>query len=95
MRCTIRRSREQPLRFVVPIVVPTVSSPTVAGNRARHHPPLNHNGQRWCALAASDYESRALPLSYGGGKAHNLAARCSMRYSTISGGGFYRGMTTS
>jgi hypothetical protein len=28
---------------------------------------LKHNGQRWCALAVRDYESRALPLSYGGG----------------------------
>jgi len=27
---------------------------------------LKHNGQRWCALAVQDYESRALPLSYGG-----------------------------
>jgi len=24
------------------------------------------NGQRWRALAVTDYESRALPLSYGG-----------------------------
>jgi hypothetical protein len=27
---------------------------------------LKHNGQRWCALAVQDYQSRALPLSYGG-----------------------------
>jgi len=27
---------------------------------------LKHNGQRWCALAVQDYESRALPLNYGG-----------------------------
>src|SRR5712692_2863339 len=31
------------------------------------HNALKHNGQRWWALAVSDYESRALPLSYGGG----------------------------
>ncbi len=35
--------------------------------------PLKHNGQRWGALAVQDYESRALPLSYGGGKVPNLA----------------------
>jgi hypothetical protein len=27
---------------------------------------LKKNGQRWGALAVRDYESRALPLSYGG-----------------------------
>jgi hypothetical protein len=27
---------------------------------------VKHNGQRWHALAVQDYESRALPLSYGG-----------------------------
>ncbi|HUK22500.1 MAG TPA: hypothetical protein VLV45_13215 [Gemmatimonadales bacterium] len=27
---------------------------------------LKKNGQRWLALAVQDYESRALPLSYGG-----------------------------
>src|SRR5439155_15522115 len=42
---------------------------------------LKHNGQRWCALAVQDYESRALPLSYGGGRSHNLATRRRARYS--------------
>jgi len=48
------------------MVVPTVQSPIVAGSWVRHHAPLKNNGQRWCALAVQDYESRALPLSYGG-----------------------------
>jgi len=48
------------------MVVPNDSSRTVAGNRVRHLRPLTQNGQRWRALAVHDYESRALPLSYGG-----------------------------
>jgi len=44
---------------------------------------LKHNGQRWCALAVQDYESRALPLSYGGGDP-KLATRRSRRYSAAS-----------
>src|SRR5262245_31566726 len=57
-----------------------------AGSRRQSiptHKTLNDNGQRWGALAVQDYESRALPLSYGGG-APNLATRCSTRYSTTS-----------
>src|SRR6267378_2517568 len=34
-----------------------------------------------------DYESRALPLSYGGGTELNLVTCCSTRYSTASGHG--------
>jgi len=34
---------------------------------------LKHNGQRWHALAVQDYESRALPLSYGGNGSRKLA----------------------
>jgi len=34
----------------------------VAGHRVRYPVLLKHNGQRWCALAVRDYESRALPL---------------------------------
>jgi len=41
------------------------------------------DGQRWRALAVRDYESRALPLSYGW-RSPNLAARCSIRYSAAS-----------
>ncbi len=48
------------------MVVPNISSPTVPGSRTHHRASLKHNGQRWCALAVQDYESRALPLSYGG-----------------------------
>jgi hypothetical protein len=33
--------------------------------------PLKRNGQRWRALAVRDYESRALPLSYGGVGSHD------------------------
>src|SRR5712664_2518029 len=67
---------------VVPMVVSNISFPTVAGNRIGHRASLKHNGQRWHALAVQDYESRALPLSYGGG-APNLAASRSIRYSTL------------
>ncbi len=35
--------------FMVPMVVPNISSPTVAGSRTCHRAPLKHNGQRWCA----------------------------------------------
>jgi len=49
------------------MVVPTNSSRVVAGSRVRYLLALTHNGQRWHALAVQDYESRALPLSYGGG----------------------------
>ncbi len=60
---------DQPaLSVVVPMVVPNVPSSLVAGNRAPYVLPLTHNGQRWRALAVQDYESRALPLSYGGGR---------------------------
>jgi len=67
---------DQPgLSVVVPRVVPNAPSRTVAGNGAPYLLPLTHNGQRWCALAVQDYESRALPLSYGGGHAlQQLAA---------------------
>src|SRR5712664_1086075 len=66
---------------VVPMVVSNISFPTVAGNRIGHRASLKHNGQRWCALAVQDYESRALPLSYGGGRSHNLATQGRARYS--------------
>src|SRR5579859_6027451 len=62
------RNCKQPVWLVVPMVVSNVSLPTVAGNRRRHRTSLKHNGQRWRALAVQDYESRALPLSYGGGR---------------------------
>ncbi len=52
---------------VVPTVMPRDSLVIIAGHRARYPVPLKHNGQRWRALAVRDYESRALPLSYGGG----------------------------
>src|SRR3989442_1395735 len=45
----------------------------------RSHIAPTHNGQRWWALAVQDYESRALPLSYGGG-GRNLATGRSTRY---------------
>ena len=48
------------------MVVTNVASPTVAGGRARHRAPLKCDGQRWHALAVTAYESRDLPLSYGG-----------------------------
>jgi hypothetical protein len=48
------------------MVVPELPSPTSAGGRVCHRAPLKHDGQRWQALAVRDYESRALPLSYGG-----------------------------
>jgi hypothetical protein len=65
--------RTRPLRQlsavaeVVPMVVPRDSLLIVAGGGSPHLAPLNCNGQRWCVLAVRDYESRALPLSYGGG----------------------------
>ena len=49
------------------MVVPHFPSRTSAGNRIGHRTLLKRNGQRWRALAVRDYESRALPLSYGGG----------------------------
>ena len=51
---------------MVPIVVPTNPLFLIAGNRRWRSESLKHNGQRWQALAVQDYESRALPLSYGG-----------------------------
>src|SRR5437867_3976383 len=63
------------------MVVPNVQSPIVAGSRVRHHAPLKHNGQRWQALAVQDYESRALPLSYGAGPL--TKRRCCSRYNGI------------
>ena len=62
------------------MVVPNISSPTVPGSRTHHRASLKHNGQRWCALAVLDYESRALPLSYGGAEL-KVAVCCSTRYS--------------
>jgi len=38
----------------------------VAGRRTARRVPLKHNGQRSFTLAVQDYESSALPLSYGG-----------------------------
>jgi hypothetical protein len=51
---------------VVPTVVTIDSSLLDAGSRQGQPVPLKYNGQRWHALAVRDYESRALPLSYGG-----------------------------
>ncbi len=53
--------------FLVPMAVPNSSFQPSAGNFSIPLTALKHNGQRWCALAVQDYESRALPLSYGGG----------------------------
>src|SRR5438093_3064705 len=50
----------------VPMVVPNSSLLVDAGNRRHWLTPPKRNGQRWWALAVRDYESRALPLSYGG-----------------------------
>jgi len=50
------------LRNAVPMVVPRDSVLIVVGGRTRHLAPLKCNGQRWCAPAVQDYESRALPL---------------------------------
>jgi len=49
------------------MVVTIDSSLLGAGSRPRQPRPLTQNGQRWHALAVQDYESSALPLSYGGG----------------------------
>jgi hypothetical protein len=51
------------------MVVSSFRAPAGVGNRSCHRTALNHNGQRSWALAVPDYESRALPLSYGGGGA--------------------------
>ena len=64
---------------VVPMVVPKLSLLAVAGRRSDRLTPCNHNGQRRRALAVGDYESRALPLSYGGG-GPNVATGRSTRY---------------
>jgi len=53
--------------MVVPTVVPTDAFLASAGRRSLRLTPRKHDGQRWHALAVRDYESRALPLSYGGG----------------------------
>jgi hypothetical protein len=62
----------------VPMVVPNTSLLMVAGNRRHWLTAPKHNGQRWRALAVRDYESRALPLSYGGGgpKANEFCYAC-------------------
>jgi len=44
------------------MVVPHDFAVTGAGNGQNESLPLKYNGQRWCALAVQDYESRALPL---------------------------------
>ena len=62
------------------MVVPNIPAPTGAGNYVGRVAPLKHNGQRWCALAVPDYESRALPLSYGG-DGPKVTGCGSMRYS--------------
>ena len=62
------------------MVVPNIASPTGAGSRIGHRAPLKHNGQRRYALAVRDYESRALPLSYGG-DGPKLASLRAARYS--------------
>lgn len=67
---------------MVPTVVPTGSALTVAGSRARHRAPLKYKGQRSCALAGRDYESRARPLSYGG-VAPKLAGAAVIWYSSL------------
>src|SRR2546426_1129126 len=74
----------QRLVVVVPTVVPSPSFLLVAGRRSPRLTPSKHNGQRWRALAVPDYESRALPLSYGGA-VPNLAGCGSPRYSTAMG----------
>jgi hypothetical protein len=48
------------------MVVPAGALPLVGLRRSRRRISDKHNGQRWHALAVQDYESRALPLSYGG-----------------------------
>src|SRR5467141_1790175 len=68
---------------MVPTVVPRNRLLTVAGRRSLHCSPCNHNGQRWLALAVPDYESRALPLSYGGGHPH-LPTDGSLRDSALT-----------
>ncbi len=45
------------------------------GQSIEHKLVLKSNGQRWCALAVQDYESRALPQSYGGGNARSLTMK--------------------
>src|SRR2546427_1426352 len=50
---------------VVSEVVPTSAFLVVAGCRSPRVTPRKTNGQRWRAPALRDYESRALPLSYG------------------------------
>src|SRR5206468_7070943 len=42
-------------------------SPGLGDSSLRTRKCLKHKGQRWCALAVQDYESRALPQSCGGG----------------------------
>src|SRR2546426_6222015 len=59
---------------VVPMVVPMAALQADADWRARRISDWKDNGQRWWALAVRDYESRALPLSYGGaGIQHELS----------------------
>ena len=67
-----RRGERQRIAFslaspgVVSMVVPTGALLAVAGQHARRLTRRKRDGQRWRALAVRDYESRALPLSYGG-----------------------------
>src|SRR5262245_10553023 len=79
-----KNPRQLRMSLVVPMVVPALLSLSIAGNRAAPRTALKHNGQRWCALAVQDYESRALPLSYGGGRGRKSASCSATRYSTDS-----------
>lgn len=45
---------------VVPMVVPTEAFQAGAGWRSTPLTRCNDNGQRWCALAVSDYQACAL-----------------------------------
>jgi hypothetical protein len=56
---------------------------TRASNRLALLTPCKHNGQRWRALAVRHYESRALPLSYGGRRI-KLAVRAGTRYYNVA-----------
>jgi len=62
----VRETATDLIGSVVPMVATIDSWLLGAGSRLGQPLPLKHSGQRWHALAVQDYESRALPLSYGG-----------------------------